>query len=130
MRRSATGRLVPDWNLETTFPFTFALLHSTLTYRDVVAIASQRLRFAPDFGQDKTGDQPMISRRFILPTLAAAAFSAATLPVLAGSRGIDPVRTFDTDNDGTLDLAEVKKAASGLFAKLDRDHDEIGRAHV
>jgi Ca2+-binding EF-hand superfamily protein len=30
---------------------------------------------------------------------------------------------FDTDNDGTLDLAEVKKAASALFAKLDRDHD-------
>jgi Ca2+-binding EF-hand superfamily protein len=29
---------------------------------------------------------------------------------------------FDTDNDGTLDLAEVKKAASALFAKLDRDH--------
>jgi Ca2+-binding EF-hand superfamily protein len=30
---------------------------------------------------------------------------------------------FDTDNDATLDLAEVKKAASALFAKLDRDHD-------
>jgi Ca2+-binding EF-hand superfamily protein len=86
-------------------------------------MASQRLRFAPDFGQDKTGDQPMISRRYILPTLAAAALSAAGLPVLAGSRRVDPVRMFDTDNDGTLDLAEVKKAASALFAKLDRDHD-------
>jgi Ca2+-binding EF-hand superfamily protein len=30
---------------------------------------------------------------------------------------------FDSDNDGTLDLAEVKKAASDLFARLDRDHD-------
>ena len=30
---------------------------------------------------------------------------------------------FDTDNDRTLDLAEVKKAASALFEKLDRDHD-------
>jgi Ca2+-binding EF-hand superfamily protein len=30
---------------------------------------------------------------------------------------------FDTDNDGTFDLAEVKKAASALFARLDRDHD-------
>jgi len=29
---------------------------------------------------------------------------------------------FDTDNDGTLDLAEVKKAASALFARH-RDHD-------
>jgi hypothetical protein len=26
---------------------------------------------------------------------------------------------FDTDNDGTLDLAEVKKAASALFTRLD-----------
>jgi Ca2+-binding EF-hand superfamily protein len=30
---------------------------------------------------------------------------------------------FDTDNDGTIDLAEAKKAASEMFAKLDRDHD-------
>jgi hypothetical protein len=86
-------------------------------------MASQRLRLAPDFGQGKTGDQPMISRRSILPTLAAAAFSVASLPVLAGSRRVDPARMLDTDNDGTLELAEVKKAASALFAKLDRDHD-------
>ena len=30
---------------------------------------------------------------------------------------------FDTDNDGTVDLAEAKKAASALFDKLDPDHD-------
>jgi len=42
---------------------------------------------------------------------------------LAASGRADPVKMFDTDNDGTLDLAEVKKAASTLFAKLDRDHD-------
>ena len=30
---------------------------------------------------------------------------------------------YDTDNDGTLDLAEVKKAGAALFAKLDPDHD-------
>ena len=27
------------------------------------------------------------------------------------------------DNDGTVDLAEAKSAASRLFDKLDRDHD-------
>ena len=43
--------------------------------------------------------------------------------VLAASRGVNPIKLFDTDNDGTLDLAEVKKAASALFAKLDPDHD-------
>ena len=64
----------------------------------------------------------MISRRTILLPLAVATLSGGSLPVLAGSRRIDPIRMFDTDNDGTLDLAEVKKAASALFAKLDRDH--------
>ena len=64
----------------------------------------------------------MISRRAILLTLAAAAFTR-TAPAEAASRRTDPIRTFDTDNDGTLDLAEAKKAASALFAKLDRDHN-------
>jgi Ca2+-binding EF-hand superfamily protein len=46
-----------------------------------------------------------------------------SLPILAAPRRLNPIRMFDTDNDGTLDLAEVKKAASDLFARLDRDHD-------
>ena len=65
----------------------------------------------------------MISRRSVVLTLAIATLSVASLPVLAAPRNANPVRMFDTDNDGTLDLAEVKKAASALFAKLDRDHD-------
>jgi Ca2+-binding EF-hand superfamily protein len=65
----------------------------------------------------------MISRRSILLTFAVATLSSGSSLVLAGSRRIDPIRMFDTDNDGTLDLAEVKKAASAVFAKLDRDHD-------
>jgi len=64
----------------------------------------------------------MISRRSVLLTLAIATLSLASLPVLAASRN-NPVQVFDTDNDGTLDLAEVKKAASALFAKLERDRD-------
>src|SRR5450759_2382042 len=65
----------------------------------------------------------MISRRSILLTFATATLSGASLPVLAGSRRTNPIQIFDIDNDGTLDLAEVKKAASALFARLDRDHD-------
>ena len=63
----------------------------------------------------------MISRRSIILTLTAA-LTGASSAVLAESRS-NPIKMFDTDNDGTLDLAEVKKAASALFAKLDRDHD-------
>ena len=65
----------------------------------------------------------MISRRSILLTLATATLCGGSLPALARSRRTNPIRMFDTDNDGTLDLAEVKKAASALFARLDRDQD-------
>ncbi len=65
----------------------------------------------------------MISRRSVLLTLATAILSGGSRPALARSRRTNPIRMFDTDNDGTLDLAEVKKAASALFARLDRDHD-------
>jgi Ca2+-binding EF-hand superfamily protein len=33
------------------------------------------------------------------------------------------LKRLDPDNDGTVDLAEAKSAASKLFDKLDRDHD-------
>jgi Ca2+-binding EF-hand superfamily protein len=64
----------------------------------------------------------MISRRSILLTLAVAALCGSA-PAFAQSRPRTPIQMFDTDNDGTLDLPEVKKAASALFARLDRDHD-------
>ena len=62
----------------------------------------------------------MMSRRYVVLMLAAVTFSG---PALAASRRVNPIKPFDTDNDGRLDLAEVKKAASALFAKLDPDHD-------
>jgi len=49
--------------------------------------------------------------------------SAAFLTTGSNAATRDPIKTFDTDSDGTLYLAEVKKAASALFAKLDPDHD-------
>ena len=63
------------------------------------------------------------SRRSMLLTITAAALAVVHWPAWAASRAANPIRMFDTDNDGTLDLNEVKKAASALFARLDRDHD-------
>lgn len=60
----------------------------------------------------------MISHRSIALALAIAVLSG---PAWAASGGA--VKMFDTDNDGTLDLAEVKKAATAQFAKLDPDRD-------
>jgi Ca2+-binding EF-hand superfamily protein len=59
----------------------------------------------------------------MLLTMTVSALAIGHWPALAASRSASPIRMFDTDNDGTLDLMEAKKAASALFAKLDRDHD-------
>jgi Ca2+-binding EF-hand superfamily protein len=56
-------------------------------------------------------------------TLCGGLLLGRSFPALAESRPKDPVRMLDTDNDGTVDLAEAKKAASALFDRLDRDHD-------
>lgn len=65
----------------------------------------------------------MISRRTLILAFTAGASLAGGSPVLGKSRRSNWIRMFDTDNDGTVDLAEAKKAASALFDKLDRDHD-------
>lgn len=63
----------------------------------------------------------MLTRRSIL-LISAVFLSAASSAAMAASR-LSPIKMFDTDADGTLDLQEVKKAAAALFAKLDADHD-------
>ena len=62
----------------------------------------------------------MISRRSVLASFAALSFGT---PALAAAPHGPPIKLLDPDNDGTVDLAEAKKAASALFAKLDRDRD-------
>jgi Ca2+-binding EF-hand superfamily protein len=63
----------------------------------------------------------MISPKVVGLMLAAAVTFSG--PALAASNRANPIKMFDPDNDGTLDLAEVQKAASAMFAKLDRDKD-------
>ncbi len=63
----------------------------------------------------------MISRRTVLLMLTTAAV-CSSLPSWAAGGG-SPVGMFDTDNDGTIDLMEAKKAASAVFDRIDRDKD-------
>ena len=65
----------------------------------------------------------LTSRRTMLLTMTATVLAISHGPASAAPRAASPVAMFDTDNDGTLDLMEVKKAASAAFTKLDRDHD-------
>ena len=60
-----------------------------------------------------------MSLRHKIALTALALTFAATAPAWSQKlpKGLDP------DNDGTVDLAEAKDAASKLFDKLDKDHD-------
>jgi EF hand/EF-hand domain pair len=62
----------------------------------------------------------MITRRTFVGSLAVGTLLATVLPVMAKS---SLIRMLDTDNDGTVDLAEAKAAASALFDKLEHDKD-------
>ena len=63
----------------------------------------------------------MLSRRSIL--LISSAFLTAGSSFAWAAPTHDPIKMFDLDSDGTLDLGEVKKAAAEVFARLDPDHD-------
>jgi Ca2+-binding EF-hand superfamily protein len=63
----------------------------------------------------------MLSRRLVL--LIPTVFLAGTSSFALAASAADPIKSFDLDADGTLDLAEVKKAAAELFSRLDADHD-------
>jgi Ca2+-binding EF-hand superfamily protein len=64
----------------------------------------------------------MISRRNAM-LLTVTGFIAAATPAAARSKGSTLVGQFDTDGDGTVDLAEAKKAAGDLFDRLDTDKE-------
>ena len=62
----------------------------------------------------------------ILLSLVLIALLPAAVSAQGKSRtgGADAVlQQWDADHDGTLDLAEAKKAAEAKFDALDRDHD-------
>jgi Ca2+-binding EF-hand superfamily protein len=63
----------------------------------------------------------MISRRNVM-FATFAGLCAAAAPAIAEAK-TSPVAQFDTDNDGTVDLAEAKKAAGATFDRLDTDKD-------
>ena len=60
--------------------------------------------------------------------LAASFLALGACAVLApapsyADDGSAAVKSVDKDSDGTIDLAEAKKAAMAKFAMLDKDHD-------
>jgi Ca2+-binding EF-hand superfamily protein len=64
----------------------------------------------------------MISRRKAFIVTVTSLVGVA-VPAFAWAKSLSPVTRFDTDHDGTVDLAEAKKAAADVFDKLDTDKD-------
>jgi Ca2+-binding EF-hand superfamily protein len=52
-----------------------------------------------------------------------AGFATISTPQSHAAGAPTALQVLDPDNDGTVDLAEAKAAATKLFDKLDRDHD-------
>jgi hypothetical protein len=66
----------------------------------------------------------MIDRRLFVSELIACGLSVAILPIASSSKSFaGTLAALDKDNDGTLDLAEVKDAAASVFDKLEKDSD-------
>jgi len=65
----------------------------------------------------------MLGRFFALIGVIGMAFTLAGGPALAKG-GEKALKLLDTDNDGTVDLAEAKKAATAVFDKFNKDNDK------
>jgi Ca2+-binding EF-hand superfamily protein len=65
----------------------------------------------------------MITRRVAVQMLIAVGAIGVITPALAKSGGMNPIKLLDTDNDGTVDLDEAKRAASAVFDRLEKDKD-------
>jgi Ca2+-binding EF-hand superfamily protein len=65
----------------------------------------------------------MITRRMVLLGSLLTSSIIGSFPASAAPRRSRVMRLLDTGNDGTVDLAEAKRAASALFDRLDRDRD-------
>ena len=64
----------------------------------------------------------MISRRKAV-IVAVTSLMGVAAPAFAWARSLSPAARFDTDHDGTVDIAEAKKAAAAVFDRLDADKD-------
>ncbi|MGQ0445018.1 MAG: EF-hand domain-containing protein [Beijerinckiaceae bacterium] len=66
----------------------------------------------------------MIDRRSFVSDFIACGVSLAIFPFASSSKSFaGTLAAFDKDNDGTLDLAEVKSAAARVFDQLEKDGD-------
>lgn len=66
-----------------------------------------------------------VNRLLLVGAVALSGVLAAPLSPALAKKGpkASPVAALDTDNDSTVDLNELNKAAEELFGKLEKDND-------
>ena len=65
----------------------------------------------------------MIRLKIAAVALLASATVASATPPATHVVDSSTLTAVDTDQDGTIDMAEAKKAAAANFSVLDKDHD-------
>lgn len=65
----------------------------------------------------------IFSRLFVATLLSGVISVPMAVAMTAHGVAASPLAAYDTDKDGTLDLAEVKAAAGAAFDKLNKDQD-------
>lgn len=67
----------------------------------------------------------MMTRRKAIVGCVTFGVVGAVMPARAAPKRSRAMQLLDPDNDGTVDLAEAKKAASALFDRMDRNHNGV-----
>ena len=65
-----------------------------------------------------------IEKLLALGLIAGSAFLGGTLVAAPARAEQSAIKALDTDNDGTLDINEVTKAAEAVFDRLQKDQDD------
>jgi Ca2+-binding EF-hand superfamily protein len=65
----------------------------------------------------------MTRRRIILGCVSVGMVLGGILPALAAPKRSRAMQVLDADHDGTIDLAEARKAAGAVFDRIDGNKD-------
>lgn len=91
-------------------------------------LRSREYTFNKQLGKFSRFYRGCVMSRKIVNSVAATAIAASALVSFVYSSSVHAaagqiVKAHDSDNDGTLDLAEVKKAATAKFERVNTDKD-------
>jgi Ca2+-binding EF-hand superfamily protein len=73
---------------------------------------------------ERSGTKMRPEKLLVLGLIVGSVLSGGALVTSPASAEQAAIKALDTDNDGTLDLDEVTKAAQAVFDRLQKDQDD------